>query len=74
MLAGVAISHSSKFQPIVALFTCKAEYVVMCKADKEAVWLEFLLAELEFWKKSTSVTLYADNQRLITLAENPEFH
>lgn len=74
MLAGVAISHSSKFQPIVVLSTCKAEYVVMCEADKKAVWLGFLLAELEFWKKSTSIILYVDNQGLITLAENPKFH
>ena len=36
-LAGAAISHSLKLQTIVALFTCKAEYIAMCEAGKEAV-------------------------------------
>ena len=62
MLAGAAISHSSKLQSIVALSTCEAEYVAMCEAGKEAVWLAYLSAELGFRKRSTPVTLYADNQ------------
>ena len=74
MLAGAAISHSSKLQSIVALSTCEAEYVAMCEAGKEAVWLGFLLAELGFRKRSTPVTLYADNQGSIALSNNPEFH
>ncbi len=74
MLAGAAISHSSKLQSIVALSTCEAEYVAICEAGKEAVWLGFLLAELEFQKKSTPVTLYADNQGSIALSNNSEFH
>ena len=36
-LAGAAISHSLKLQIIVTLFTCKAEYIVMCEVGKEAV-------------------------------------
>lgn len=32
MLARAAISHSSKFQPIVALSICEAEYVAMYEA------------------------------------------
>ena len=74
MLAGAAISHSSKLQSIVALSTCEAEYVAMCEAGKEAVWLGYLLAELGFRKRSTPVTLYADNQGSIALSNNPEFH
>ena len=46
----------------------------MCEAGKEAVWLGFLLAEIGFQEKSTPVTLYADNQGLIVLANNSEFH
>ena len=46
----------------------------MCKAKKEAVWLRFLLAELGFWKMSTLITFYADNQGSIALSNNPEFH
>lgn len=37
MLADAAISHSSKLQSIVTLSTFEAEYVAMCKAEKEAV-------------------------------------
>ena len=74
MLAGATISYSSKLQSIVALSTCEAEYVAMCEARKEAVWLGYLLAELGFWKRSTPVILYADNQGSIALLNNPEFH
>lgn len=48
MLAENAIRHSSKLQLIVALSTCKAEYVAMYEVEKEAVWLGYLLAELGF--------------------------
>ncbi len=73
-LARVAICHLSKLQSIIALSICKAEYVAMCEAGKEAVWLGYLLAELGFQKRSTSVTLYADNQGSIKLLNNLEFH
>ncbi len=74
MLAGAAISHSSKLQSIVALSTFEAEYVAMCEVGKEAVWLRYLLAELGFQKRSIPVTLYAENQGSIALSNNPEFH
>ena len=47
-LTSAAISHSSKLQSIVALSTCKAEYVAMCEAGKEAVWLSYLLSEIGY--------------------------
>ena len=74
MLAGAAVSHSSKLQSIVALSTCEAKYVAMCEAGKEAVWLGSLLAELGFREKNAPVTLYADNQGSIALSNNPEYH
>ncbi len=74
MLAGAAISHSSKLQSIVALSTCEAEYVTMCEAGKDAGWLGYLLAGLEFRKMSTLVILYADNQGSIAVSNNREFH
>ena len=74
MLAGAAISHSSKIQSIAALSTCEVEYVAMCEAGKEAVWLGYLLAELGFRKRSAPVTLYADNQGSIARSNKPEFH
>ncbi len=74
MLAGAAISHSSKLQSIVALSTYEVEYAAMCEAGKEAVWLGYLLAELGFRKRFTPVILCADNQGSIALSNNPEFH
>lgn len=61
MLAGAAISHSSKLQSIVILSTGETGYLAMCEEGKEAIWLGYLLAKLGFWKKSTQVTLYVDN-------------
>ena len=74
LLAGAAISHCSKLQSIVALSTCEAEYVAMCEAGKEAIWVHRLLVELGYRKKNTAVPLRADNQGAIALTSNPEFH
>lgn len=74
ILTGAAISHSPKGQSIVALSACEAKYVTMCEAAKEAVWSRSLLAELVFRKEAAPVTLYADNQGSIALANNPEFY
>jgi hypothetical protein len=75
MLAGGAISWSSKKQPSVALLSTKAEYIAGAHAAKEAVWLQRLLREI--WQQSephTPVTLFIDNQSAIAIARNPEFH
>ena len=74
LLAGAAISHSSKLQSIVALSTCEAEYIAMCEAGKEAIWIYRLLVELGYQKKNSAILLRADNQGAIALASNPEFH
>ena len=37
MLAGGPISHQVKQQSIVALSSCKAEYIALCEAGKEAI-------------------------------------
>ena len=73
-LTGAPISHSSKLQSILALSTCKAEYVAMCKAGKEAVWLSYLLSEMGYHQQRSPVLLYVDNQGAIQLAKNPKFH
>lgn len=41
-----AISWQSKRQSIVALSTCKAEFIGQTQATKEAIWLRRLLNEL----------------------------
>ena len=74
MLARAAISHLSKLLSIDTLSICEAKYIAMCEEGKQAVWLGYLLAELGFRKRSTLVTLYADNQGSIALLNNPEFY
>jgi hypothetical protein len=75
MLAGGAISWSSKKQPSVALSSTEAEYIAGAHATKEAIWLKNLVSEI--WKdqiKNSPITLYIDNQSAIAIAKNPEFH
>lgn len=70
-LAGAAISWSSRKQRCTALSTVEAEYVAMCQAAKEALWLQQFLGELsasEFAQKPQ--VLKVDNQGAIALAKN----
>lgn len=38
MLVGGAISHSSKFQLIIALSINEVKFLAICKEEKQAVW------------------------------------
>ncbi len=83
-----AISCSSKQQPIVALSSCKAEYIGQTPATKEAFWLELLLYKLntpsskDLPSQNTKVTLtslglysvifHCNNQGAIALAKYPQ--
>ena len=55
------ISSKSKRQSIVALSLTEAEYVALCSAAQETVWLCRLLSSIEL-KQSTPVVLFKDNQ------------
>jgi hypothetical protein len=73
MLAGAAISWSSKKQASTALSSTKAEYIATMHAAKELVWLLHLLNELGQVQKSPML-LRIDNQSAMAVAKNPEFH
>src|SRR5271156_4939337 len=45
--AGGPIAWGSNKQPIVALFTCEAEYIAASDAAREATWLRNILAEID---------------------------
>ena len=45
---GCLISWRSKLQTTVALSTCEAEYISLCDAVKEAIYLRHLLSDLGF--------------------------
>ena len=44
------------------------------KIKYSTTYFDNLLAELGFWKRSTPVTLYSENQGSIALSNNPKFH
>lgn len=60
ILAGAAISWSSKKQSSVALSSMEAEYLTATAAMKEAVWLHILFNELNA-VSSHPITLLIDN-------------
>jgi hypothetical protein len=75
MLAGGAISWSSKKQPSVVLLSTEAEYIAGMHMAKEAIWLKSLVSEI--WKDQATnspITLYIDNQSTIAIAKYPEFY
>jgi hypothetical protein len=73
ILAGGAVTWSSKKQPTVALSTTEAEYMALTQASKEAVWIKRLLEELGT-HHSGAVTINGDNQGSLSLARNAVFH
>ena len=73
MLGGAPISWLSKKQPIVALSTSEAEYVALCSAVQETVWLRRLLSSIHV-DVNCPTTIYEDNQGSIAMAKNPVSH
>jgi hypothetical protein len=76
LIAGGAVSWSSKKQPTVALSTTEAEYMALTQATKEGIWIRRLLMEIsvkpELYRQSTVIR--SDNQSCISLARNSIHH
>ncbi|CAL0319322.1 unnamed protein product [Lupinus luteus] len=72
-LGEAPISWSSKKQDVVALSTCKAEYIAACNGACQGVWIQALMKELSL-SNGEAVELKVDNQSAINLAKNPVFH
>jgi hypothetical protein len=70
MMAGRAISWSSKLQPIVAQSTGEAKYVSSAIAGMEIAWICNFLAELGF-AQGTPTVLSLDNTSSIQWNDNP---
>lgn len=63
-----AVSWNSKLQPTVALSTTEAEYMALCAAIQEAMFLRQLLKDMGFPQPRT--VLYEDNQGCVALSKN----
>ncbi|KAK0587736.1 hypothetical protein LWI29_027914 [Acer saccharum] len=68
-----AVSWSSKKQPVVALSTTEAEFIALCVAGCQTLWLRWMLKELKCSQEEGTV-LYCDNNSAIALSKNPVFH
>ena len=56
----------------IANLTTEAEYIVACKATKEAIWLKKFLMELEVVPALLSaITLYCDNSGTVAQSKEP---
>jgi ribonuclease HI len=67
------VSWYSHKQEIVTLSTAEAEYVAAMHAAKEAIWLCRLIFEL-FPLPTTPTTIHCDNQAVIKLAMDDNYH
>jgi hypothetical protein len=67
------VSWSIRKPSFVALSTAEVEYIALCVAVREVVWLRKLLADL-FGHEMDSTVIHCDNQSCVKLSENPVFH
>ena len=72
-IGSAIFSWSSKKQQIVALSTCEAEYIAAAACTCQAMWLGYILGELNLVEEGP-VKIYVDNKSVISLAKNPESH
>ncbi|KAF2346694.1 hypothetical protein FHG87_022550 [Trinorchestia longiramus] len=66
------ISWKSKKQNIVALSSCKAEYIALTYAVQGAIFLKQLLCDMDGYDEP--VGIFVDNRGAIDLAKNPVHH
>lgn len=66
------ISWACRKQPCVALSSTEAEYVALCEACQEAVWLRNLLQDFDE-KQFSPTTIHEDNQSCIKLVDKENF-
>ena len=67
------VSCCSKRQPVVALSSTEAEYIALCYASQETIWLRQLLKDINF-EQPFATKLFEDNQGTIALAKNAKIN
>ena len=73
LIAGGAISWSSKKQTSLALFIVEAEYIAATHVAKQTLWHWSPYTELDFDLPTTS-TIFTNNQAAISISHHPEHH
>lgn len=72
-LHGATISWATRKQTSVALSTTEAEFMALCQASCEAMWVVNLLKMLDV-EVALPVTIYEDNQPCIAICKEPRKH
>lgn len=69
LIAGGAVSWKSKKQTCVATSTCEAEYIALCLATKEAIWLSRLVSDITNSTTPQIIKIGVDNDGTIDTAK-----
>jgi hypothetical protein len=67
-----AVSWRATLQSVVALSTTEAEYMAICEACKELIWLKGLYAEI--CGDESCISLHCDKQSAIYLTKDHMFY
>ena len=73
MMAGGAVTWSSKRQPTVALSTVEAEYVAMSRCAQQMIWMQTWLDEVEIIYTTPGI-IKGDSRGAIALAKTTKDH
>jgi len=79
IFGGAAVSWGSKLQKTVALSTMEAEYIALCEANKEAVWLNKLVQSVASQELRTAISggpinIKVDNSGCFDFSKNSVEH
>jgi hypothetical protein len=77
ILSGAAVTWTSRKQQAISTSTTEAEYVGLCNAAKEAVWIRNFLQNIGrsiYTGGAHATRILGDNQGALRLVANPEFH
>jgi len=69
-----AITWCLRKQISIALSSTEAEYVALSEAAREACWLRSLYSKLGLLQEEVPTLIRGDNEGLIAMAKNPQFH